>query len=1093
MLNIHNSNRLESLFYDLSDLLSTPLVNPLAPEIVLVQSQGMARWLALQTAAKEGIAANIDCSFPATFIWRLLRGDNRGGAGDPYEREALAWTIFALLDGHLEQAEFAPVAKYLAGPQHSLKLYQLSQKIAGLFDQYMMFRPDWIQSWSDGGGEGWQPVLWRAVQKKCSGPNRAEMLTAFLQSSGSTAVRQAKLPERLSLFGIPALSPAMFAFFAKLADYVDVHIFLLQPCREFWADLASKDELRRMELRAGRSNESAGELHFSGGNALLLNMGKMGRDFQHVLCSFDYTEFHNFSAPKRDSLLAAVQADIIMAVDAGEEKICIADEEDRSIQIHSVPSPMREVEVLYQNLLNLFQANDELNPADVLVMVPDINLYAPFIEAVFSTSEQENQKIPYSIADRGACGQETVKAFLSLISLLPSRMSSSEVFDFLAQEKIRKHFDIKEAELETVRFWIEKSAINWGLNGQHREELGLPRESYGTWEAGLDRLLLGYALPESEFLFYDILPCDQTEGQTAQLLAKFFDFFGKLTRGCRQAAGLKKPAEWARFLRQLFEDFVGGVDSSSGVGQRENRIIRAAIDTFARQTDTARFNQEIPFEIVQRVLRKEFDNSFDHTEFLGGRVTFCQMVPMRSIPFPVICLLGMNDDAFPRQDRPVGFDLMADNFRVGDRCRRDDDRYIFLETVSAARKILYISYVGIGVRSGETFPPSVVVSELLAAAAPYLAGEAKEAVQRLTTVHPLQPFAERYFRGEPHLYNFSGLYYETARTIRNDSLYGGLFRKRLEKIEKIDLSIAEFLAFFEHPVRYLLRAGLGLHLDDRHSDLNDREMFALDSLAKYTLLNGIVDSRLAGVDKDIDQAVGKLRQQGAVPYGGIGRYAWNDAAEEVDAFLRPFGPRLTEPRLQPIPLELDLGGVRVSGTLDNIWPAGQFLIRPISVQRLLYRDSIRFWILHLLLNASDKNAVRTTCFIGKDGVYAYLPFDGAVEELTLLAQMVLEGMQAPLPVLPKATLAFAQKMWNGATLAADSENMEKAIRAAESKWSEGDYFNGPEKDDPYFWAAFGDGNLFSEGSEPRFGFVNCARMLLRKALQLRTTIGPGAL
>ncbi len=1086
MLSVHNSNRLEFLFSDLSDILAVPLANPLAPEIVLVQSQGMARWLSLQTAAKRGIAANLDCSFPATFIWRLLRL-NAIGTGDPYERDALVWTVFSLLESHLDQDEFSPVKRYLSGSQPFLKLYQLSHKIACLFDQYMVFRPEWILEWSTGAGEGWQPVLWRSVQEKCGGQNRAEMLKAFLESIDDTFVRQLKLPERLSLFGIPALPPSMFAVFAKLAEYVEVHIFLLQPCREYWADLASKDELSRIDLRSGQSSDPSDDLHFEGGNSLLLNMGKMGRDFQHVLHSFDYQEFHNFSEPEKNPLLIALQSDILNGIEPEDSNVAGLAIDDQSVQIHAVHSPMREVEVLYQNLLSLFQEKGELNPADLLVMVPDINLYTPFIEAVFSTPEQENQTIPFSIADKGASGQH-VKGFLSLLALLGSRMTSSLVFDFLSQEKVRNRFDIQEGEMETIRTWIEKSAICWGIDGQHHEELGLPHEKNGTWEAGLDRLLLGYALPEPDSLFLDILPCDQIEGGSAQLLAKFLDFFTKLTAVSRKAAKQKDPVAWAAFLRKLLDDFFEDSGPSSGTAQREKRTILNAIDTFVRQSETAQFNQEISFEIVQIILQKEFDASLVHTEFLGGSVTFCQMVPMRSIPFQVICLLGMNDAAFPRQDRPVGFDLMLGNFRVGDRCRRDDDRYIFLETLLSARKLLYISYIGVGVQSGEIFPPSVVVSELLAAIGPYLGGNEKEAARRFTTVHPLQPFSERYFLGDSRLNNFSELYRQTARTIKNDTPYAGLFEKRLEKIEKIELSITDFLAFFEHPCRYLLQKRLGLNLDDRHSDLEDRELFSLDNLERYKLLSQLLDSRLLGDEKDPDHDALKLQEKGVVSFGRIGRYDWAEAGAEVDAFLRPFLPQLAEPQLEPIPVDLDLGVLRIFGNLENLWPSAQFLLRPTSVKKLSYRDSVRFWILHLLLNASGGTPVRTTYFIGKDGQAAYGPIEDALDELNLLARMVVEGMQAPLLILPRATFSFAQKMWNGKTPLVDPEEMYKAFGEAESQWFEGDHFSGPEKDDPYLWAAFGESEPFSWNSQESFSFVNNAEILLRKAFELRTVV-----
>jgi exodeoxyribonuclease V gamma subunit len=600
----------------------------------------------------------------------------------------------------------------------------------------------------------------------------------------------------------------------------------------------------------------------------------------------------------------------------------------------------------------------------------------------------------------------------------------------------------------------------------------------------LDRLLLGYALPEADSLFLDILPCDQIEGATAQLLAKFLDFFSKLTSRSRQAAQPKGAEDWAVFLRQLLADFFEE-SALAGAGVREKHLILQAIELFPRQTETARFKQKISFEIVQKVLQKEFASSSLHSEFIGGRVTFCQMVPMRSIPFKVICLLGLNDAAFPRQDRTLGFDLMSGNFRVGDRCRRDDDRYIFLETLLSARQVFYISYVGQGVQNGEVFPPSVVVSELLAAISPYL-GATQQDPAKFTTVHPLQPFSPRYFLGQPQLRNFSETYRQAAGSLNNDTPYTGLFSKRLAPSDKLEVSIEDFLAFFQHPARYLLRQRLGLNLDDRYAELQDRERLSLDNLGRYNLQSLLLDCRLAGAVAEAEAETRKMQEKGAIPFGRMGLYDWTEAAGEVDNFLRPFLPRLAEPPLAPISLDLDLVGVRLTGRLENLRPSGQYLLRPTSVKALSYRDSVRFWILHLLLNAAECEAERTTCFIGKDGQEAYGPYEDALDELNLLATLMLEGMQTPLPLLPRSSFAYAQKRWNGKNGVISSENETNAVFAAESLWFEGDYFNGPEKDDPYLWAAFGEQDPFTWTANSSFSFTNCAQILLKRAFESRT-------
>jgi len=1059
----------------------------------LVQSQGMARWLALQSAASQGISANFDYSFPAAFIWRLSKILDGKDSPGPYDHDSLVWAILANIDAQLEKPPFADLKKYLSGDCRPLRTYQLAQKIADLFDQYMVFRPDWIMEWTSGEADHWQAILWRALLAAFDDNHRVKMLARLLERMDISLVKAAKLPTRISIFGVSALPPSLFMVFAKLAEFIEVHCFMLNPCQAYWTDLLSEAEHTRISLNSMSKLDLVSDLHYETGNSLLLNFGKMGRDFQQVLHHYDYEEFEYFEEIYPVNALTVLQAAILNGTEVPESASIYLSEEDSSVQVHAAHSPMREVEVLYNNLLAMFNSDQDLNPDDILVMVPDISLYAPLIEAVFSTPEHEEQKVPFIIADRGpGLTQELVRAFLELLSIAGSRMNASTVLDFLAREPVRCSFAIQEEDIDSIRGWLDESAIFWGMDEKHRQELGLPAENAGTWQAGLDRLLLGYAMPVNESFFLDILPCDLVEGSSAKLLGKFLHFYQCLTRFMTRTRGQMELSEWGKVLVEFLDIFLvnsGGQGSGQSISfssfEREKQTIRTAISDMVKHSVPAGFEQEIPFEIVKSALDGELGRPGGHSDFLSGRVTFCQMVPMRSIPFKVISILGMNDGAFPRLDRPVGFDLMTTSFRIGDRCRRDDDRYLFLESIISARQVLYISYVGIGARDNEIFPSSVVVSELLANLGQQFGLDEKEASQRFTVFHPLQPFSAKYFSGAKRLNNFSSLNREVAGRLTKSMPYPGFFSGIVKGDEEFTVTVDDFVSFFEHPVRYLLRNRLGIYLLDSHKVIKDRECFSLDGLGNYKLLEKLLSMGLAEEKIDSDLLARIFQTKAVVPVGTAGRYTFNEAEEEIISLVSPLLEQFGGAPLEPLKIDLDLGRVKVVGHLRNLWPSGQYLVRPTKIDNINYRDSIRFWFFHLFLNAVTDGDPTHTFFVGRNGQKSYSAVSDAVSELKQLAELFVAGMFSPLPLLPKATMHFAKMNWQTKKDSDPQELVDAGLIAAKKIWQEGDFFSGPEKTEPYLWTAFGDSSPFAGLPGAEFGFVDIAEIILKKAMLYR--------
>ncbi|MBN2124104.1 MAG: exodeoxyribonuclease V subunit gamma, partial [Deltaproteobacteria bacterium] len=515
-LRLITSNRLEILAERLADALRRPPASPLDPEVVLVQSRGMERWLSLELARHHGVCANVRFPFPNAFIRGLFQKvfswlPDRS----PFDPDVLTWRIMGLLPGLIQRNGFEGLHDYLGDGGEDLRRLQISGRIADLFDQYLLYRPEMMFAWERGEETHWQARLWRELVRGGEGTHRAALAERFHSAIRDPLFQPEGLPERVSVFGISVLPGFHIHILAALSRFTQVHLYLMNPCREYWGDILSRWEMRR---RAGRDVEPhriAEEFHMERGNSLLATMGALARDFFDQITEFEWVEENCFQDPGEEDLLHSIQSQILNLMEPGEgagDKRAIG-ETDASVQIHSCHTPMREMEVLRDRLLDLFDQDPGLRPGDVLVMAPDIESYVSYIQAVFDIPEEDPAYIPFSIADRSVHRESAVlETFTAILDLWGSRFEVSRVLALLDCAALRDTFAITEGDLDLIQMWVEQTRIRWGISGESKAGLGLPPNPENTWEAGLERLLLGYALPgEGERLFEGILPYDGVE------------------------------------------------------------------------------------------------------------------------------------------------------------------------------------------------------------------------------------------------------------------------------------------------------------------------------------------------------------------------------------------------------------------------------------------------------------------------------------------------------------------------------------------------------------------------------------------------------
>jgi len=1020
-LKLIESNRLEVLSQALAETLATPLSSPLTPELIVVQSRGMQRWLSMELARMHGICSNIKWPFPNAFVLDMFSRILPGLTLPPiFEKDALMLRIMDCLPDLLALKDFARIKDYLENDEQGVKLYQFSSMMANLYDQYVIFRPELILRWEKGKKapaypEKWQAMLWRKVIEGSDPHHRARLKQHFAQEIIHADI--SLLPERVSIFGISYLPAFHLEMLKGLSERIDVSIYCLNPCREYWADIVPA-------RRIARTVEE--DMHWESRNDLLAGMGRLGRNFLDMVLDLDPQQFDLFEEGGGDTMLAQVQADILNLRLPGGGGVREVKGNDRSIQVHSCHSPMREVEVLLDTLLDLFERDPCLEPRDILVMAPDIEAYAPLIRAVFDKDRDDACRIPYSISDRSFRRSSMLAdALMAVIDLAGRRYEASMVMDLLDKEPVRRRFGVDEGDLGEIHAWVTGAGIRWGRDGKDKEDLGLPGYGENTWHFGLARLLLGYAMEGGDELFAGIAPFDGMDPGFAELLGRFADFVERLFAAVDELRRDRGPAGWTEVLLRIIDDLFAMTED----GVQEMLQLKAVVRDLEKAGQDAGFRGTLSSDVLRQVLGRAFGHAAEGAGFLERGVTFCSMLPMRSVPLKVICLLGMNHEAFPRRDYANGLDLMAMEPRKGDRSRRDDDLYLFLEALLSARDVLSISYIGQGIQDNAAIPPSVVVSSLLE----YL----DRAFERPKVVrsHCLQAFNPKYFTPGSGLFSYSPDNALAARALRIQGREMARAAKLAEPGEEFrTVGLERLLEFFRAPARFFLRHRLGAALPWEEETLLDREPFDLAGLERYGLQQRILMERRAGKTARAD--LQRLRAEGVLPHGAPGEMALDILSRDIDAFF-PLIERAMEGReMVRKDVSLKVDGFTVTGSVESLGGTGLLSFR---YAKMTSSDLMRAWLALLLLQATHPGERVTALHIHSQGMTRL----GAVEDpLTMLRKLLdvyWQGLCKAVHFFPKSSLAYAETMKKHG-------RDERAMQEARKTWEGSMYLSGEAKD-----------------------------------------------
>lgn len=1069
---VHRGTSAAALASGLAELLSTPLEDPFAEEVVAVPAKGVERWLAQRMSHRlgagtgpdgqrrsDGVCAGVRFLNPHSLVALVLGIE----VGDPWHQEQLAWAVLRAVDGSLDEPFAQTLALHLGhgmtgveGELRRGRRYAVARRLAGLFADYAAQRPAMLADWRAGGSSdglggmvdedlAWQPELWRRVlgivQDSDPGVEAPdERLARVVTELRAGRLDGLELPGRLSLFGHTRIARSEVEVLTALGEHRDVHLWLPQASPAAWSalnDVAAAGPVPRTEDDSGLLIR----------HPLLASLGRDARELQRTLAlTGAVDEPLETAVSEAPSLLHLLQQDL-----AGDRVPAPADRQarvvpaqDRSIQVHACHGQARQVEVLRDVITDLLEQDPTLEPRDILVMCPDVEAYSPLIHAAFglegivretapgrsghddpgggeSRSAHPAHTFRVRIADRAPLHTNPLLSLADrLVLLASSRLTGSEVLDLARSAPVRRRFGLDEEGLERLTDWVSSVSIRWGLDAEHREAFLIRGLSQNTWRAGLDRILVGAAVDGDDVDHVGTtLALDDLDSGDIELAGRLAELVSRLADTLERMREASTAEDWVTVLR---DGVLGLAEVPAKDAWQKAQLERelSRIGTAAAAVGGA----GLGLADVHALLLGRGSARATRSSFRTGTLTVCTMVPMRSVPHRVVCLVGLDDGVFPRTSSPDGDDVLARRPVTGERDTRSEDRQLLLDALMSAGQTVVITYSGFDEHTGAGREPSVPLGELIDAIRRTATGPG---VDRLVTAHPLQSFDARNLgvagdrpellpAGRPFSYDPAALG-AAARALKDRVLREHPADTRLSPAPADDVDLAELIRFFDDPAKAFLRSRLGMVLPEVDEIQHEGIPIELDGLRTWQIGERVLQCVLGG--RDLEGTCNAELWRGDLPPRELGYRTLHEIATGVQALAAltwrvagvggPGQPLLSE--VLDIDVELP-SGRRLTGTVSGL--IGD-LVLTTTYSSVRSKQRLRSWITSLALGAAGTTI--PSHVIGREKRYNRMGQlhvchgPHAPEDALLLLDELVDlrdrGLREPIPLPPATSFTWA--------------------------------------------------------------------------------------
>ncbi len=913
---LHHGNDLPMLAHALGQRLAGPNKSDwFQPDTILIPQPSMQRWLQNSLAEQFGIAANLVFQLPGQLIdqamqpWLPMQDGER-----LLSIERMRWRIFMLLDDSavVNGPAFGSINRFLQAPDRQLRAWRLAGELAQAFERYQAWRREWLLEWHESVDHNdWQSILWHlASQGRTFRAQAVEAYFSALQSPDCP--RPPGLPDRLFIFACQNLSPDVLGILQSFGRWIRVEFFLHNPCEAYWGD-------------AGQRLTGPDILNTVDDNPLLNLWGYAGRDFvagllseQHAAWLGEADYYRNPAHTGNPTLLQALQSDVLNREAPFPDRHSALAADD-SIQIHCCAGALREVQMLRAQLLALLQQDPGLQWRDIAIMAPDLERFAPFFAPVFGQSDADYPALPFVLSESSATEATSLHdLFFQLLSLPHSRFTINEGLELLAHPAMARIFGLSSEDLTRLHFWLDQAGVRWGLDSGHRQAVDGVSQVAFTWRQGLQRLLYGYA--SNDGLIEDTAPVSLPSGKDLHLLDALMAFVSRIESLRETLLQPHMAADWQSMLQSTVAWL-----AEAGMPAEQDRDFHETLNQLLERLPAMAagaglaqpFNSDVVAAWLSEALAPRLGQAW-----LSGRITVCKMVPMRLIPFKVICLIGMDEGAFPRQEPVAAINRLNGKTlkpRPGDRSNRNDDRFLMLQLLSSCQSHWLISYSGLDPADGSERPPAVVVQELLQTLAAYSHGCSREGIGAFIIRHPIHAFEAPADERIAVLRAIS----ESPSPMPSDRpLFADIadLDAPVDFSLPADIALEQFIAFWKKPMESTGRR-MGIRFQLRNDALDEAEPFGkATGLERYHLAQAILEHTLADPNGSHEALFHRLQAEGVLAAGRLGRNRFFGLLAEIQPALTTLTGEIQHPEHHT--LEHRHGHLRLHGTLVQHYRSG---------------------------------------------------------------------------------------------------------------------------------------------------------------------------
>lgn len=988
-LQLFVSNSLNALSKRLCKKLPEGKGSIFQPVSIVAQTDGMTNWLTLEIARIKGIAINIDYKKPGDLVQHIywLLG---GNAEQVIARQSLDWLIYKVLGTAAFQNIFKDKAAYYNQDliTADAKKMSLATSLADLFDQYQIYRSYVIKQWNENDWRiaepkfQWQAYICQAIKAEANQAipdmtNVSAFLLESLQQPEKINLLKKRLPE-VHLFGLSIITQYHIQIFYELAKHIDFNFYLLNPAPDvYWIEDRSEKEMLRIKSRNDKEWEA------NEGNSLLTNWGKVLQNTFAMLYQIEnfinQQEDVDVEEPRRASLLGKIQNDIFHNKTEDIE-FDPADLEDESILISSNYSLVREVESLYNYIADIFHHKkvENIKARDILVMVNNVEEYAPFIRAVFNNAPV---KFPFHIADEPITqGDTPISGLTAILSINEQNFTAENVLQLLESRHIRNRFGIYD--VGHIRACVQEANIRFGMKNAKEDDSYIV-----SWDYGLKRIMYGICMANEEEYADEnnksFFCLDNTEGnEQMQQVVRFAGFVNALIQSVEKRKKSKDLVGWVSYINEVMDDFIA-------YNEDENeRYISAITNRLTKYEEIAAVvTLEFSFEIFSNHLLENLEREHQSKLFSGGGITFCSQIPMRSIPFKVVAMLGLGLNDFPRKDIKVDFDLIQQKRHLGDRNIKDNDKHLFLETVLSTKNKLYLSYIGRSVKDNSVRPPSILISELLDYIQDGMNRYARhhqngkiDVRKNLVVYHPLHNFSSQYNKDDKRLINYLLAKTNPVKDLRD-------IQPSEDFHQLLNLSVRDIIAFCTDTVKFYYQHVLRIYLGDEDMLIPDTEMFTLNNLHKHQLSHSLIKAAI-NADNFSDE-IEKLKKKGLLPLKNIALSHSSESVKIAENIYRQIKPIVGNAKPKKKNINLTIDGIHITGSIEDVFEDKYFYF---NTGKSYDKNKIEAYVKYLLGFLSGE--IKEAYFVAEHEIKhaALLDVDTAEKALRDIITMMQKGL-----------------------------------------------------------------------------------------------------